>query len=99
MKKLIALASGIFCLIGAGGCQTTGTGSGGGGEAAYNLPVTTSVLRHVVLFKFKPDVTPEQIKAMEDSFRALPEKIDSIIDFEWGTNVGAEGKDKGFTHC
>ena len=55
--------------------------------------------RHVVLFKFKDSATPEQVKAVEAAFKALPSKIDSIVDFEWGTNVSPEGKNDGFTHC
>src|SRR5688572_30198052 len=55
--------------------------------------------RHVVLFKFKDSATPEQVKAVEAAFKALPSKIDSIIEFEWGTNVSPEGKNDGFTHC
>ena len=58
-----------------------------------------SVLRHVVLFKFKDDATPEQVKAVTDAFSALPSKIDAIKDFEWGTDVGVEKLDQGFTHC
>ena len=56
-------------------------------------------LRHVVLFKFKQDTTPEQVKAIEDAFRALPGKIPEIVDFEWGTDVSTEGKAQSFTHC
>jgi hypothetical protein len=55
--------------------------------------------RHVVLFKFKDSATPEQVKAVEAAFKALPSKIDSIVDLEWGTNVSPEGKNDGFTHC
>jgi hypothetical protein len=55
--------------------------------------------RHVVLFKFKDSATPEQVKAVEAAFKALPSKIDSIIELEWGTNVSPEGKNDGFTHC
>jgi hypothetical protein len=55
--------------------------------------------RHVVLFKFKDSATPEQVKAVEAAFKALPAKIGSIVDFEWGTNVSPEGKNDGFTHC
>lgn len=55
--------------------------------------------RHVVLFKFKDSATPEQVKAVEESFKALKSKIDTIVDFEWGTNVSPEGKADGFTHC
>ena len=55
--------------------------------------------RHVVLFKFKADTTQDDIKAVEDAFRALPSKVSTIVDFEWGTNISPEGKDNGFTHC
>jgi hypothetical protein len=55
--------------------------------------------RHVVLFKFNDSATPDQVKAVEAAFKALPSKIDTIVDFEWGTNVSPEGKNDGFTHC
>ncbi len=57
------------------------------------------MLRHVVLFKFKPSTTPEQLKEVTDAFAALPAKIDVIKDFEWGTDVSVENLSKGFTHC
>jgi len=56
-------------------------------------------LRHVVIFKFKDGATPEQVKAIEDAFRALPKKIPTIADFEWGTNNSPENLAQGFTHC
>ncbi len=58
-----------------------------------------SVLRHVVLFKFKEGTAPEKIKKVEDAFNALPSKIPQIIFYEWGLNNSPEGLDKGFTHC
>jgi hypothetical protein len=58
-----------------------------------------SVLRHVVLFKFKEGTTTTQVSAIEEAFRALPGKIDAIRDFEWGTDVSVEGRADGFTHC
>ena len=57
------------------------------------------LLRHVVLFKFKDDTTDEQIKEIERAFCALPDKIDAIYDFEWGTDVSVENHQQGFTHC
>ncbi|REJ91907.1 MAG: Dabb family protein [Planctomycetota bacterium] len=57
------------------------------------------VLRHVVLLKFKEDATEEQIREVEQGFAALPEKIDAIESFEWGTNNSPEMHSKGFTHC
>jgi hypothetical protein len=58
-----------------------------------------SVLRHVVLFKFKDGTAPEDIKKVEDAFSALPNKIPQIKGYEWGTNNSPEGLDKGLTHC
>jgi len=57
------------------------------------------VLRHVVLFKFKDGTTNQQIKNIENTFCALPSKIDAIYDFEWGTDVSVENRSEGFTHC
>ena len=56
-------------------------------------------LRHVVLFKFKESASAKQVKAIEDAFRALPTKIDTISGFEWGTDVSVEELADGFTHC
>ena len=56
-------------------------------------------LLHVVSFKFKEAATKEQIKEVEDAFRALKGKISEIQTLEWGTNVSPEKLDKGFTHC
>ncbi len=56
-------------------------------------------LQHVVSFKFKSSATPEDIKKIEDGFRALKEKIPQMVSLEWGTNISKEKHDKGFTHC
>ena len=56
-------------------------------------------LRHVVLFQFKENSSPEDVKKIEDAFRALPSKIPTVVDFEWGTNNSPEGLADGFTHC
>ncbi|MBT8305781.1 MAG: Dabb family protein [Maribacter sp.] len=58
-----------------------------------------SVLRHVVLFKFKDGTTSDDIKKVEDAFGILPSKIPQITSYEWGLNNSPEGLDKGFTHC
>jgi hypothetical protein len=60
---------------------------------------TQGKLRHVVLFKFKDIATPEQIRQVEEAFRALPSKVPEIVDFEWGTNNSPENRAEGFTHC
>jgi lysophospholipase L1-like esterase len=57
------------------------------------------LLRHVVLFQFKESATDAQVSEIVDAFAALPDKIDTIVDFEHGTNVSPENLDQGFTHC
>ncbi len=64
-----------------------------------NQKVNDSVLRHVVLFKFKEGTTDAEVKKVEDAFSALPSKIPQIMSYEWGLNNSPEGLEKGFTHC
>lgn len=56
------------------------------------------ILRHVVLFKFKEEVSEAEVEEVVKAFGALPGKIDQIKDFEWGTDVSVEDKSEGFTH-
>ncbi len=67
---------------------------------AQNMAAEKSekLLRHVVLFKFKAEVTPAQVQEVADAFAALPKKIDVIKDFEWGIDNSVEGISGGFTH-
>lgn len=60
---------------------------------------TESVLRHVVLFGFTLETTPDQVHAIEEAFAALPGQIPEIIDFEWGVDVSVENAARGYTHC
>ena len=57
------------------------------------------MLRHVVMFKFKDNTTPAQVKQVEDAFRALPSKIKEIKGFEWGINNSPENLNQGLSHC
>jgi lysophospholipase L1-like esterase len=57
------------------------------------------LLRHVVMFKFKPEAGIDQIEAVVAAFEKLPQQIDSIYSFESGTDVSVEGLSQGFTHC
>lgn len=57
------------------------------------------VYRHVVMFKFKKEATPEQITEVVTAFGQLRDEIDSIIGYEYGTDVSPEKLAKGFTHC
>lgn len=57
------------------------------------------MLRHVVLFRWKPETPPEMIAEIEAALGALPAKIPQITDYEWGTDVSVQGLSQGFTHC
>jgi hypothetical protein len=67
--------------------------------AAAQEAASGGSLRHVVLFKFKPEATKEQIDEIVAGFQQLPKKIDGITAFEWGTDNSPEGFNEGFTHC
>ena len=88
MKALVLL--GLVVLL--AGCAATSDCCGG-------VESSRGVMRHVVLFKFKDTATPEQVKAVEEKFRALKSRIPEIQDLEWGTNVSPEKHAQGFTHC
>ena len=70
-----------------------------GGAAAQSSNMNKPVLKHVVLFKFKPEATPEKIAEIVAAFNALPSKIKEIKGFQWGTNNSPEKHDKGLTHA
>lgn len=86
MKKALSLLLILFFFTAALNAQNT-------------KPMTGKFLRHVVLLKFKDASTASDIKKVEDAFRALPSKIKTVKDFEWGTNNSPENINQGFTHC
>ena len=58
-----------------------------------------SMLRHVVIFKFKDSSAPEDVKKVAEAFANLYGKVPQIKNFEWGINNSPEKFNKGFTHC
>jgi len=56
-------------------------------------------LRHVVAFKFKPEITTEQMQKATEDFHNLKTRIPQIIDFEGGPDLTYEKKNGKFTHC
>ena len=66
-------------------------------------PMTTAAqkpgpVRHVVVFKYKKDATPDKIAQVTRAFRDLQRRIPGITAFEDGVNNSPEGKNLGFTH-
>jgi hypothetical protein len=71
------------------------------GNQAESKPQTDkkTMLRHVVIFKFKGASPAIEVQKVVDGFRALGSKIPEIASFEYGTNNSPEGLNDGFTHC
>lgn len=67
--------------------------------AATEKSTRKGKLQHVVSFKFKETASKEQVKEVEEAFRALKTKIPQIEKLQWGLNNSPEGLNKGFTHC
>lgn len=110
MKSVAITLLALCPLLGLIGCSdsttdteasSASTDAGANSQPAEEEAVDRSnqVLRHAVFFSFKEDSSAEDIQAVADAFAALPSKIDSIIDFSWGTNNSPEEHDDGFTHC
>jgi stress responsive alpha/beta barrel protein len=55
-------------------------------------------LRHLVVFKFRPDADPAKIRQVIDALAALQHAVPGILSFEHGVNNSPEGKNLGFTH-
>ena len=59
-------------------------------------------IRHVVIFKFKPEVTYRQMEQVSEHFHSLKEKIPQIIELEGGADFRLpkqETENNSFTHC
>lgn len=56
------------------------------------------MLKHIVIFKYRPLATENHIRQVTDAFRDLKNKIPEILTFEHGANISHEGKHLGFTH-
>jgi Stress responsive A/B Barrel Domain len=94
MKKLFTVLMLLFSMTLTMTAQSPNTK-----KASKMTAPAAKVLRHVVLFKFKETSSAEDVKTVEDAFRALPSKIKEVKSFEWGKNNSPEGINDGLTHC
>lgn len=60
------------------------------------LKSVSSEFVHIVLFKWKPDATPEAIIQVVEGLRGLKDKIPGIVDLSCGENFS--DRSQGFTH-
>ena len=97
MRKLLA---GLVLSLAIGGIGLMATSALKADEKPQAIAgdKAAKVLRHIVMYKFKDGLPASEVQQVVDAFSALPSKIDTIIDFEKGTNVSKEGKSEGFTH-
>lgn len=56
------------------------------------------MINHIVLFKLKSDIRPDDIKKLAEELESLKRKIPGITEYSWGSNVSPEHKSKGYTH-
>ncbi|KOM28640.1 hypothetical protein LR48_Vigan561s003000 [Vigna angularis] len=59
---------------------------------------TKGVVKHLLLAKFKDDVTPEKIEELIKGYANLVNLIPPMKAFHWGKDVSAENLHQGFTH-
>ncbi len=57
-----------------------------------------SKLNHIVLFKFKPEVTSEEIHGLFSEVLEMTESVPGIENYSAGPNNSPEGLSQGFTH-
>jgi hypothetical protein len=55
-------------------------------------------MRHIVVFKYKPQTSQAKIQQVKEAFWDLKDKIPGITAFEHGVNDSPEGKNLGFSH-
>ena len=69
------------------------------GAARPNMPAAAGEsVRHIVVFRYKPEATAAQIDTLTRAFAALGDSIPGITAFEHGVNNSPEGMNQGFTH-
>ena len=55
-------------------------------------------VRHLVVFKYTPDASAEQIREVTEAFLSLKERIPGIVSFEYGVNNSPQEMNQSFTH-
>ena len=54
------------------------------------------MVEHLVILKFKPEATQQQIDEFIENAQGLRDRIDGVVDLSVGTNFTA--RSKGYTH-
>lgn len=57
------------------------------------------MIKHIVLFTFKSDITPNEINSVFNQLRHLTVVLPSLSNYSYGENCSPEHLNKGFTHA
>ena len=57
------------------------------------------MVRHILLIQFNTSSTMDEIETVRDEFLIIKNKIEGIVDVEWGENNSPEGLNKNYSHC
>ena len=87
----------VFCCVSMISCHIEKDKKGNKTKKIIEMDDTRQ-LRHIVLFKFKVEVSKAKIDEVGEAFAELPKRIKEIKGFEWGLNNSPEHLNKGFTH-
>ncbi|KAJ6816819.1 stress-response A/B barrel domain-containing protein HS1-like [Iris pallida] len=56
------------------------------------------MVKHVLLAKFRDDVSPERVEELIKGYASLVPVIPTMKAFHWGKDVSIENLHQGFTH-
>ncbi len=56
------------------------------------------MIRHIVLFRFRPDLSNTEIRTVFEAIGALKQHIPQIRQYSWGECMSPENLHKGFLH-
>ncbi|RKF17438.1 Dabb family protein [Alginatibacterium sediminis] len=57
------------------------------------------MIRHILLIKFKATVDTNDIAKIKVLFESIPNKIDGVVNVEWGLNDSPESLNQGYSYC
>jgi Stress responsive A/B Barrel Domain len=93
MKSITVLI--LFSLLFFANCQPKSQA-----KNPKKMTENTPKLRHVVLFKFKKEISEPQKTAIQNAFGDFVKQVPELVkDYEFGLNNSPEGLDQGLTHC
>ncbi len=56
------------------------------------------MIRHILLFNFNDIACSTEIEKLRLLFESMPEKVEGVLEVEWGLGDSPENKNQGYTH-